>query len=159
MGGAASTTTVDLSATYLHWAKMNLALNGLTEFRNTFEKADCLQWLEECSATFDLIFIDPPTFSNTKKDQRVFDIQKDHLRLIDLAMAHLEPDGLLLFSTNFRRFKLEESLATRYDIKDISAESVPFDFSRNEKIHSCWEMRKTAQTQQVKKWPEGGPWR
>ncbi len=159
MGGAASTTTVDLSATYLHWAKMNLALNGLTEFRNTFEKADCLQWLEECRATFDLIFIDPPTFSNTKKDQRVFDIQKDHLRLIDLAMAHLEPDGLLIFSTNFRRFKLEESLATRYDIKDISAESVPFDFARNEKIHSCWEMRKNAQTQQVKKWPEGGPWR
>jgi len=159
MGGAASTTTVDLSATYLHWAKMNLALNGLTEFRNTFEKADCLQWLETCSSTFDLIFIDPPTFSNTKKDQRVFDIQKDHVRLIDLAMAHLENDGLLLFSTNFRRFKLEESLAIRYDIKDISAESVPFDFSRNEKIHSCWEMRKIAQTKQVKKWPEkDGPW-
>ena len=72
MGGAASTTTVDLSATYLHWAKMNLALNGLTELRNKVEKADCLQWLEESSGKFDLIFIDPPTFSNTKKEQPDF---------------------------------------------------------------------------------------
>jgi 23S rRNA (guanine2445-N2)-methyltransferase / 23S rRNA (guanine2069-N7)-methyltransferase len=154
MGGAASTTTVDLSATYLHWAKMNLALNGLTELRNKVEKADCLQWLEESTAKFDLIFIDPPTFSNTKKDKRVFDIQKDHVRLINLAMARLEAGGCLIFSTNFRRFKLEEKLQEMYDIKDISHESVPFDFSRNEKIHSCWEIRKSVQSEPVKKWPE-----
>lgn len=156
MGGAASTTTVDLSATYLHWAKMNLALNGLTELRNKVEQADCLRWLEETNSKFDLIFIDPPTFSNTKKDHRVFDVQKDHERLIELAMAHLAVDGLLIFSTNFRRFKLEERLLTLYEIKDISRESVPFDFSRNEKIHKCWEIRKTVQAQQVKKWPEEG---
>jgi 23S rRNA (guanine2445-N2)-methyltransferase / 23S rRNA (guanine2069-N7)-methyltransferase len=156
MGGAAGTTTVDLSATYLHWTKMNLALNGLTELRNKVEKADCMQWLEKSTNTFDLIFVDPPTFSNTKKDQRIFDIQKDHERLIDLAMSHLEPDGLLIFSTNFRRFKLEESLPARYDIKDISRESVPFDFSRNDKIHRCWEIRKTVHRGQTKKWPEAG---
>jgi 23S rRNA (guanine2445-N2)-methyltransferase / 23S rRNA (guanine2069-N7)-methyltransferase len=155
MGGAASTTTVDLSATYLHWAKMNLALNGLTELRNKVEKADCLQWLEESNSKFDLIFIDPPTFSNTKKENRIFDVQKDHARLINLAMARLETGGCLIFSTNFRRFKLEEKLQELYDIKDISHESVPFDFSRNEKIHSCWEFRKTEQTERVKKWPEG----
>ncbi len=143
MGGAASTTTVDLSATYLHWTKMNLALNGLSELRNKVEKADCLQWLEENTGTFDLIFIDPPTFSNTKKDNRVFDVQKDHPRLIELAMAHLAPGGLLIFSTNYRRFILDEKLLTLYDIKDISQESVPFDFSRNEKIHKCWEIRQT----------------
>lgn len=154
IGGAASTTTVDLSTTYLHWAQMNLALNGLTELRNKVEKADCLQWLEECTGIFDLIFIDPPTFSNTKKDNRIFDIQKDHARLIDLAMARLEPAGLLIFSTNFRRFVLDERLKALYDVKDISQESVPFDFSRNNKIHKCWEVRKKVHHQPVKKWPE-----
>lgn len=158
MGGAAATTTVDLSATYLHWAKMNLALNGLTEFRNKVEQADCLQWLEQSTGMFDFIFIDPPTFSNTKKEKRVFDVQSDHARLIELAMAHLETDGLLIFSTNFRRFVLEEKLLTLYDIKDISLESIPFDFSRNEKIHQCWEIRKTAKTPQAKTWPEAGVW-
>ncbi|MCP4337316.1 MAG: bifunctional 23S rRNA (guanine(2069)-N(7))-methyltransferase RlmK/23S rRNA (guanine(2445)-N(2))-methyltransferase RlmL [Desulfobulbaceae bacterium] len=159
MGGAASTTTVDLSSTYLHWAKMNLALNGLTELRNKVEKADCLQWLEETSGMFDLIFIDPPTFSNTKKDNRVFDVQKDHARLIELAMSHLATGGLLIFSTNFRRFQLENRLPTLYDIKEISRESVPFDFSRNEKIHRCWEVRKKIPAEQVKKWPEESPWK
>lgn len=159
IGGAASTTTVDLSSTYLHWAKMNLALNGLTELRNKVEKADCLQWLEETSGMFDLIFIDPPTFSNTKKDKRVFDVQKDHARLIELAMSHLATGGLLIFSTNFRRFQLEDRLPTLYDIKEISKESVPFDFSRNERIHRCWEIRKKVAEQQVKKWPEESPWK
>lgn len=160
MGGAASTTTVDLSATYLHWAKMNLALNGLTEKRNRIEKADCLQWLEQSTDTYDLIFIDPPTFSNTKKEKRVFDVQKDHARLIELAMSHLAGDGLVIFSTNFRRFVLDDRLPSLYDIQDISQESVPFDFSRNEKIHRCWEIRKTGQTHHHSpKWPEGGPWK
>ncbi len=157
MGGAASTTTVDLSTTYLHWAQMNLALNGLTELKNKVEKADCQQWLDETTGTYDLIFIDPPTFSNTKKDNRIFDVQKDHARLIERAMAHLEKDGLLIFSTNFRRFLLEERLLSLYEIKDISQETVPFDFSRNEKIHRCWEMRKKSDTKQEKKWPEMGP--
>jgi len=159
MGGAASTTTVDLSSTYLNWARMNLALNGFSEFRHKTEKGDCLQWLLETREIFDLIFIDPPTFSNTKKDQRVFDIQKDHSRVIELAMEHLAPDGLLIFSTNFRRFKIEERLFTLYAVKDISRESVPYDFARNDKIHSCWEIRHTGQNQPVKKWPEEGVWR
>lgn len=159
MGGAASTTTVDLSATYLNWTQMNLALNGLTELRNRVEQADCIEWLQKTSGVFDLIFIDPPTFSNTKKEKRVFDIQKDHVRLIDLAMARLAKGGLLLFSTNFRRFKLEEKLLQRYDIIDISRESVPFDFSRNSKIHSCWEIRNPENRGETQNWPTGGPWR
>ncbi len=141
-GGAASTTTVDLSAPYLEWTKMNLALNGFSELKNKVEQADCLQWLQDSSSVYDLIFIDPPTFSNTKKDRRVFDIQKDHVQLIRLAMSRLETNGLAIFSTNFRRFKLADELLDIYDIKDISRGSVPFDFSRNQKIHSCWEIRK-----------------
>ncbi len=142
MGGAASTTTVDLSAPYLEWTKMNLALNGFADLKNRVEQGDCLQWLQDSKRVFDLIFIDPPTFSNTKKERRVFDVQRDHVKLIRLAMSHLENSGLIIFSTNFRRFKLAEELFASYDIMDISRESVPYDFSRNPKIHSCWEIRK-----------------
>lgn len=141
LGGASSTMTVDLSATYLQWARMNLALNGLGEVRNKVEKADGLEWLAACSATYDLIFIDPPTFSNTKKENRVFDVQEDHARMLDLAMSRLENGGLLIFSTNFRKFQLDKGLAERYAITDISRQSLPFDFSRNHKIHACWEFR------------------
>jgi 23S rRNA (guanine2445-N2)-methyltransferase / 23S rRNA (guanine2069-N7)-methyltransferase len=141
LGGAANTTTVDLSATYLQWARMNFALNGLGEITNRAEQADCRQWLEECRSTFDLIFIDPPTFSNTKKEKRVFDVQKDHAQLIKTAMSCLDSRGLLIFSTNFRRFKLDEVLFANYEVLDISRESLAFDFSRNQKVHMCWEVR------------------
>ena len=141
LGGALSTTTIDLSATYLHWARMNIALNGLGEITNTVEQADCLQWLATCKNSFDLIFIDPPTFSNTKKEMRVFDVQADHVRLLDMAMSRLDHTGLLIFSTNFKRFKLEEELLEKYLIIDVSRQSLPFDFSRNKKIHKCWEFR------------------
>ena len=141
LGGALNTTTVDLSATYLRWARMNFALNGLGEMTNTVEQADCLQWLTTCNTLFNLIFIDPPTFSNTKKEMRVFDVQVDHVKLLDLAMAHLENTGLLIFSTNFKKFRLEEELLEKYSVIDISRQSLPFDFSRDKKIHKCWEFR------------------
>lgn len=141
LGGAANTTTVDLSATYLQWARMNFALNGLGEITNRVEQADCRQWLEECRSTFDLIFIDPPTFSNTKKEKRIFDVQKDHAVLIKTAMSCLDPRGLLIFSTNFRRFKLDEILFVNYEVTDISRDSLAFDFSRNKRVHMCWEVR------------------
>lgn len=141
-GGAASTTTVDLSKTYLQWARMNLALNGFDTIRNRMEPADCMSWLRQNQKRYDLIFIDPPTFSNTKKEKRVFDVQRDHEQLISLAMGHLEQDGLLIFSTNFRKFKLDKTVSERFAVKDITAESIPDDFSRNRKIHRCWEIRK-----------------
>jgi 23S rRNA (guanine2445-N2)-methyltransferase / 23S rRNA (guanine2069-N7)-methyltransferase len=144
MAGAVATTTVDLSANYLHWTRMNLALNGFADFNHTTVKADCLQWLEESRLNFDLIFVDPPTFSNTKKEKRVFDIQRDHIRLLKLAMARLEPQGLLIFSTNFRKFCLADEIGNLFAIKDISQESIPPDFKRNTKIHHCWEIRKNA---------------
>jgi 23S rRNA (guanine2445-N2)-methyltransferase / 23S rRNA (guanine2069-N7)-methyltransferase len=93
---------------------------------------------------YDLIFVDPPTFSNTKKDNRVFDVQRDHVRLLELTMEHLAPGGLLIFSTNFRKFVLDESLGLRFAVTDISRESIPFDFERNNRTHQCWELRHKA---------------
>jgi 23S rRNA (guanine2445-N2)-methyltransferase / 23S rRNA (guanine2069-N7)-methyltransferase len=119
---------------------MNLAVNGLAEQHNHLEKADGLTWLKNCKQSFDLIFIDPPTFSNTRKEQRVFDVQRDHPALIDLAMACLEPDGILIFSCNFRKFVLDQTLAERYRVEEITRQTVPFDFSRNKTIHHCWEV-------------------
>ncbi|MGW8193359.1 MAG: bifunctional 23S rRNA (guanine(2069)-N(7))-methyltransferase RlmK/23S rRNA (guanine(2445)-N(2))-methyltransferase RlmL [Desulforhopalus sp.] len=144
MGGAAATTTVDLSATYLEWTRKNLAQNGLAEVRNRVERADCLQWLQESGSIFDIIFIDPPTFSNTKKDKRIFDIQRDHVPLIKLAMLRLEQGGLAIFSTNFRRFKMSQEICDTYEVRDISTQTVPFDFARNKRIHMCWEIRHRA---------------
>lgn len=142
VGGAESTTTVDLSANYLNWARMNFNLNGFGGLAHETVQADCMKWLQESRAEYDLIFVDPPTFSNTKKERRVFDVQRDHQQLLDLAMRRLAPDGLLLFSTNFRQFQMDESLAERYDMRNISRDSIPFDFARNTKIHQCWEVRK-----------------
>ncbi|PHR29884.1 MAG: bifunctional 23S rRNA (guanine(2069)-N(7))-methyltransferase RlmK/23S rRNA (guanine(2445)-N(2))-methyltransferase RlmL [Desulfotalea sp.] len=141
MGGAASTTTVDLSSTYLDWARLNLAVNGFSEVKHKVAQGDCIEWLRASHAKFDLIFMDPPTFSNTKKDRRVFDVQRDHLCLITLAVARLDSQGMLLFSTNFRKFKLDEEVEKKYDVKEITAQTIPFDFSRNKKIHKCWEIR------------------
>lgn len=146
LGGALSTTTIDLSNTYLQWARMNIALNGLGEVTNRVEKADCLEWLRGCNSTYDLIFIDPPTFSNTKKEMRVFDVQEDHVGLLQLAMSRLDNGGLLIFSTNFRRFQLADGLREKYLITDISKQSLPFDFCRDKKVHKCWEFRHQAQT-------------
>lgn len=101
-----------------------------------------MQWLQEQKGEYDLIFVDPPTFSNTKKTRRVFDVQEDHKRLIELAMNRLAGDGLLIFSTNFRQFTLDESIGKYYAVKNISKASIPFDFIKNTKIHKCWEIRK-----------------
>jgi 23S rRNA (guanine2445-N2)-methyltransferase / 23S rRNA (guanine2069-N7)-methyltransferase len=140
MGGAVATTTVDLSANYLQWTRMNLALNGFSGFAHRTVRADCLRWLEEDRDFYDLIFVDPPTFSNTKKEKRVFDIQRDHGRLLTLAMQRLAPAGLLIFSTNFRRFRLDASLTKQFAVRDISEETIPYDFLRNTKVHTCWEI-------------------
>ena len=142
VGGAASTTTVDLSATYTNWTKMNLTLNGLSTEKHTVFQGDCVRWLQECKTVFDVIFVDPPTFSNTKKEKRVFDIQRDHFDLIKLAMSRLAASGVLYFSTNYKRFLLDARLTEFFDIENISKATIPYDFSRNKKTHMCWEMKK-----------------
>lgn len=140
LGGAASTTTVDLSPTYLNWAQRNFALNGLAEDRHHFEQADCLRWLRDCQHEFDLVFIDPPTFSNSKRTPDVFDVQRDHVELIWLAMRALRPGGTLYFSNNFRKFKLDMDALAEFAIEDISPQTIGFDFERNPTIHRCWKI-------------------
>jgi 23S rRNA (guanine2445-N2)-methyltransferase / 23S rRNA (guanine2069-N7)-methyltransferase len=146
VGGAQSTTTVDMSNTYINWAKKNMALNH-TVGEHEFIQADCLEWLENeakqpYSRQYDLIFLDPPTFSNSKRMDDVFDIQNDHVRLINNAVALLAPGGVLYFSTNFRRFKLDQSALSELIVEDISAATIPEDFARNPKIHYCWRIKK-----------------
>jgi 23S rRNA (guanine2445-N2)-methyltransferase / 23S rRNA (guanine2069-N7)-methyltransferase len=146
MGGAKSTTTVDMSNTYIEWAKKNMALNK-NAGEHEFIQADCLDWLnteanEADRKQYDLIFLDPPTFSNSKRMDDVFDIQNDHVQLIKNATALLADNGVLYFSTNFRRFKMEFSALSDLSIEDISASTIPEDFLRNPRIHYCWKISK-----------------
>ena len=144
-GGARSTTTVDLSKTYLDWARRNLALNGFTGHDHQLIQANCLEWLEQARAYrghFGLIFLDPPTFSSSKRMDGTFEVERDQVRLIRAAVALLAPDGELIFSTNKRRFKLDQEALSDLDIEDISAQTIPKDFARNPHIHRCWRIRR-----------------
>ena len=136
-GGARSTTSVDLSKTYLDWARRNLSLNGFSD-KHRLEQANVMEWLQADRQEYDLVFIDPPTFSNSKRMEGVFDVQRDHIELIDLAMARLARGGVLYFSNNFRKFQLDEGLAARYQVEEISAQTLDADFARNPKIHRAW---------------------
>ena len=143
-GGAASTTSVDMSNTYLNWAQRNFELNGLSPDRNGLVQADCRVWLEDGAGDrerYDLIFVDPPTFSNSKRMEGVLDVDRDHGALIDGCARLLAPGGLIVFSTNSQRFRLDESLTQRYDVVDISTKTLPKDFERNPRIHRCFEVR------------------
>lgn len=145
VGGAASTTSVDLSNTYLNWSKQNFALNGLTvdhaDQQHQFFEADVFEWLKEGHETYDLIFIDPPTFSNSKKFQGTFDVQRDHASLLKRAMNRLSNGGTLYFSNNFQRFELDDDLTARFDVEEITDKTIGFDFKRNHKIHRAWRLR------------------
>lgn len=141
LGGAKSTTSVDLNPRYLGWAEANLALNGFSPSQHHLVKADVAEALKKGGDQFDVIFMDPPTFSNSKRTANVLDIQRDHVDLLRQTMRHLAPDGLLLFSNNYRKFKLDEALVAEFDVRDITADTIPPDFARNAKIHQCWEFR------------------
>jgi len=139
-GGAASTTTVDMSNTYIQWAEENLNVNGFSGRSHQFLREDCMQWIWDAgreNKQFDLIFLDPPTFSNSTKMQSAFDVNRDHTGLIGLAMKLLSENGRLIFSTNARRFKLDELLLSEYAVKEISALTVTEDF-RRKPLHKCW---------------------
>jgi 23S rRNA (guanine2445-N2)-methyltransferase / 23S rRNA (guanine2069-N7)-methyltransferase len=147
LGGASTVMNVDLSATYLKWAHENFLLNQLDdETRYQFLRADIVELLKNPDSfsiprNFDLIFLDPPSFSNSSKMQQTLDIQRDHEDLIKQAMKLLAPDGLLLFSTNRRGFKLADEIQQSCEARDISHATLPEDFKRNPKIHRCWELR------------------
>ncbi|PJC87950.1 bifunctional 23S rRNA (guanine(2069)-N(7))-methyltransferase RlmK/23S rRNA (guanine(2445)-N(2))-methyltransferase RlmL [Vibrio sp. HA2012] len=139
-GGAKSTTTVDMSKTYIEWAKENLKLNGQVGRQHRFEQADCLQWLETAQGDYDLIFIDPPTFSNSKRMEQSFDVQRDHIELMKHLQRLLRKGGTIVFSNNKRHFKmdLDELKALGLQAENISPQTLPMDFSRNKHIHNCW---------------------
>ncbi len=137
-GEAAETLSVDNSNTYNTWARRNLELNGFSGRQHRFLKADCIEWLRESDERFDLIFLDPPTFSNSKGTEQDMDIQRDHVMMIRLAMKHLEPSGLLVFSTNYRRFRIDFDALSGLTIRLYSRETIPFDFQRSPRIHQCF---------------------
>jgi 23S rRNA (guanine2445-N2)-methyltransferase / 23S rRNA (guanine2069-N7)-methyltransferase len=144
-GGATSSTTVDMSRTYLDWAQRNLALNGLAGPQHGFVQADCLAWLEGQGAAprrrYGLIFVDPPTLSRSKRMEREFDVQRDHAQLLSRVGRLLEPDGVIVFSNNFQKFKLDPSVAQAFEVEDLSRATLPEDFARNPRIHVCFLLR------------------
>lgn len=140
-GGAASTTTVDMSRTYLDWAARNLELNGIGGSRHELIHADCLEWVDQASRDkrrFDLIFLDPPTFSTSKRMRQTWDVQRDHPMLVKKCMNLLASGGTLVFSTNCRKFKLDAEALTGLSLEDVTRKTIPKDFERNPKIHHCW---------------------
>jgi len=146
-GGARSSASVDLSNTYLDWAHENLLLNGFGGVEHELYRADCLQWLQEQESAgprFDLIFVDPPTFSNSKRMEGVLDVQRDHVGMIRRSLTLLRPGGRLVFSTNYTRFKLDTEGLADLAIEDISARTIPKDFERHANIHRCYVVRFTA---------------
>lgn len=141
MNAARFTVSVDMSNTYLNWARKNLALNGLSESKNRLIQADCIKWLDENDQLFDLILLDPPSFSNSKRMDDVLDIQRDHVELIHKTMRALHADGTLIFSNNLRSFELDQEALSAYSIENISGKTLDEDFKRNPKIHQCWLIR------------------
>ncbi|AMN46068.1 23S rRNA (guanine2445-N2)-methyltransferase / 23S rRNA (guanine2069-N7)-methyltransferase [Steroidobacter denitrificans] len=177
-GGAVASTTVDMSHTYLDWARRNLALNGLTGPAHEFIQADCMAWLAQQSESspwkrprsthtdpwaraqlrygsqsgdeskfqervqqWDLMFIDPPTHSRSKRMEGDFDVQRDHVELLRMAANLLAPDGVIVFSNNYSRFRLDAQALAGFDIEDIGPKTLPRDFARNPRIHSCHILR------------------
>jgi 23S rRNA (guanine2445-N2)-methyltransferase / 23S rRNA (guanine2069-N7)-methyltransferase len=140
-GGASSTTTVDMSRTYLDWAARNLALNGFRGDRHELIQADCVEWLQDAMESnwrYDLIFLDPPTFSTSKRMKYTLDIQRDHVDLIRDCLELLTSDGVLVFSTNHRKFRLDNAALADCKVEDITRQTLPKDFERNPRIHYGW---------------------
>jgi 23S rRNA (guanine2445-N2)-methyltransferase / 23S rRNA (guanine2069-N7)-methyltransferase len=145
--GATGSTTVDMSRTYLDWAKRNLALNGLAGPQHGFVQADCLSWLEEQGSAprrYGVIFVDPPTLSRSKRMEREFDVQRDHARLLQAVARLLEPGGVIMFSNNFQKFKLDPAVVQAFEVEDLTRATLPGDFARNPRIHVCFLLKPRA---------------
>ncbi|MFO7603320.1 MAG: bifunctional 23S rRNA (guanine(2069)-N(7))-methyltransferase RlmK/23S rRNA (guanine(2445)-N(2))-methyltransferase RlmL [Gammaproteobacteria bacterium] len=142
-GGASATTTVDMSRTYLDWARRNMQLNGFDTAAHEYVQANCIEWLQQAAgqALYELIFLDPPSFSTSKRMDATFDVQRDHVMLLRATAKLLAPEGVLIFSNNLRSFKMDRAALPELDIQDISRATLPKDFERNPKIHNCWRIR------------------
>ena len=144
-GGATATKSVDMSKTYLKWAGKNLGLNHCDgpehQPKHQLVQADCLEWIAACKDRFDVIYLDPPTFSNSKRMQTAFDIQRDHVELLTRTLRLLSPGGVLIFACNRRKFKLDSKALEQWHVKDITRSTIPRDFHRNQHIHKTFEIR------------------
>jgi 23S rRNA (guanine2445-N2)-methyltransferase / 23S rRNA (guanine2069-N7)-methyltransferase len=143
-GGAASTTSVDLSNTYLEWAQRNLALNGLWPGKHRLVKSDVLEFLragEDREPRYELVVVDPPTFSNSKSTEEDWEVAKHHRDVFELLTPRLAPGAVVYFSNNYRRFKLDEELlrGLGYTLREITSQTIPADY-RNKRIHRCWRL-------------------
>lgn len=137
--GARFTKSVDMSNTYMEWGRENFLLNGFSLKNNEIVRADCLKFLDYEMGEYDIIVIDPPTISRSKKMEQMFDIQVDYVPLITKSLERLTPGGVIFFSTNSRKFKFEESLFPGCSIQEITEKTIPLDF-HNKKIHQCWKI-------------------
>ena len=144
LGKAKSTTTVDMSNTYLNWAEQNLLLNDIEGKQHKLIQADCLQWLAKCDRQFDLIFVDPPTFSNSKRMEDSWDVQRDHIKLMTNLKRILRQNGTIVFSNNKRGFKMDFAKLEELGLSavEISHKTLPLDFEHNKQIHNCWLLQK-----------------
>jgi 23S rRNA (guanine2445-N2)-methyltransferase / 23S rRNA (guanine2069-N7)-methyltransferase len=138
LNGAASSLSIDMSNTYIDWARRNFNLNNIDERNHQLLRADCLKWLQTITDDYDVIFLDPPTFSNSKKMESTLDIQRDHGDLIRVCMAKLAPQGKLIFSNNFRRFKMDDLTQRQFTCLNITSQTLDMDFERNPRIHNVW---------------------
>ena len=139
-GGAHTVVTVDLSKTYLQWAERNMKLNGFSESKKyRYIQEDAIKFLKSETSDYDLIILDPPTFSNSKRMDGILDIQRDHIKLINDCLKILNPGGLIYFSTNFKNFTLDGTSIQSDDITDITRKTTPFDFEG--KLHrACFRI-------------------
>jgi 23S rRNA (guanine2445-N2)-methyltransferase / 23S rRNA (guanine2069-N7)-methyltransferase len=122
-------------------------VNGFSGREHTYVQEDCIAWLKTAVAErreFDLVFLDPPTFSNSKRMTDTFDVQRDHAEMIDRCMALLAPGGKLVFSNNAQKFEMDADITRRYKVTDISRATLPRDFERNPRIHQCFELEKAS---------------
>jgi 23S rRNA (guanine2445-N2)-methyltransferase / 23S rRNA (guanine2069-N7)-methyltransferase len=139
-GGARNITSVDLSNTYLDWAARNFAINNLDERRHRRVRADCLEFLADERRRYGLIFVSPPTFSNSKRMEGTFDVQRDHVALLRAAAALLEPGGVLVFSNHFRRFRMDKEALGELAVEEITRQTIPPDFARDPRVHNSWRL-------------------
>ncbi|MEI6532191.1 MAG: class I SAM-dependent methyltransferase, partial [Chlamydiota bacterium] len=140
LGGALFTKTVDMSNTYCAWAENNFRLNKINAKTNIIERADCLKFFDQETQKYDLIVLDPPTLSRSKKMAHIFDIQEDYKELIEKALRILKPNGTLFFSTNSRKFQIDSSLLPPCSLREISSKTEPIDF-KGRKAHRCWTIQ------------------
>ncbi|SDK23558.1 bifunctional 23S rRNA (guanine(2069)-N(7))-methyltransferase RlmK/23S rRNA (guanine(2445)-N(2))-methyltransferase RlmL [Microbulbifer yueqingensis] len=147
LGGCAQSTSVDMSKTYQAWAARNFRRNGLDPYRHQLVEADCLEWLQAAQQNrrggYDLIFLDPPSFSNSARMRGVLDIQRDHETLIRQCMVLLAPGGTLVFSNNLRSFKMGEGISGEFEVENLSGKMLDKDFQRNPRIHNVWKIRQS----------------